>query len=239
MRHHLLVAALGGLATAGCAESQAQPGPEISRTFNVAPFSSIEVAGAYDVEVTTGRPVAVSARGTQRLVEGIVAEVKNGRLVIRPDEKRKWKESWGAGRSWAKVSVSVPSIQAAGLSGSGGVSIDRVVGERFEGGSAGSGDLRVGELRVRDLKLGVAGSGDITVGGQAESADYGVAGSGSIDAAALTAARAKAGIDGSGDIRARVTGAADASVMGSGDIEISGGARCTSSKQGSGSIRCS
>jgi hypothetical protein len=226
------------LAAAGAAAAQAQGQAEVSRSFPVAPFTAIAVSGPYDVVVTTGRPAAVSARGTRRVVEDLVVEVKEGRLIIRP-QNRGWLGNWGSGRSSARVSVSVPSLQAVSLAGSGDVSVDRVRGDRFSGSVAGSGDLSLGEVAVGELKLSVAGSGDVRAAGQARNADYSVAGSGDVDAGRLTSVRAAASVAGSGNVRARVTGEAKASLVGSGDIDITGGARCQQSRRGSGDIRCS
>lgn len=229
---------LGGLALLAAGAAQAQPGPEISRNFDVGSFNKLQVSGAYEVTVTTGRPVAVTARGTQRLVERIVVEVKDGTLVIRPKDGG-WRQSWGIGRSWARISVSVPSLSAVGLAGSGNTSVDRIAGERFNGTVAGSGDLAIGQLAVRELRLGLTGSGGVKAAGRVDKASYNVTGSGDLDATGVTAATASTAVAGSGSIRARVTGEASAAVMGSGDIDITGGARCQQSRQGSGRIRCS
>lgn len=226
------------MAAMAATAAQAQPGPEVSRNYKVGQFSSMEVSGSYDVVVTTGRQPAVSARGTQRLVDNLVVEVRDGRLIIRP-RSRNWHGNWGGGRSWARISVSVPALNAVSLAGSGDVLVDRVRGDRFNGSLAGSGDLNLGQVMVGELKLSVAGSGDVKAAGQARSATYSVAGSGDLDASALTAARAAASVAGSGNIRARVTGSASASLVGSGDIDITGGAQCQQSKRGSGDIRCS
>jgi hypothetical protein len=231
-------AAIFLLAVAGCSRSEAQPGPEVSRTFAVGPFTALEVQGAYNVVVTTGKPVAVSARGTKRLVEAITADVRNGKLVIRPSERR-WNERWGRGRSWATVNITVPSLTAVSLAGSGDTRVDRIQGSSFNGAVAGSGDLSLGTIAVRELKLTVAGSGGLKAAGRADSANYSVAGSGELDAGGLTARQASISTAGSGSIRANVTGEAVANVAGSGSIDVSGGAKCQQSRQGSGNIRCS
>lgn len=237
MRHLILVAGSAVL-LAACSESQAQEGPSVSRAFDVGAFEGIEVAGPFDVMVTTGKPVAVSVEAPQRLIDAMEVTVRDNRLVIRPK-----RSGWFGGMQWrgrpAKVRVSVPSLASAAIAGSGDIVIDRVQGERFDGSVAGSGDLRLGQAAVRDLKLSIAGSGEVQAAGRAERASYAIAGSGDLDASGLTATSAKAEIAGSGNIRARVTGEAKASIAGSGDIDISGGARCQQSKQGSGNIRCS
>jgi hypothetical protein len=238
-RQLLVLAALAGSALAACSQGRAETsGATAERRFEVGAFTGLEVAGPFDVTVSTGRPVAVAASGSKELIDSMEVVVEGGVLKIRPQ-----RSGLMGGFRWrggpAKVTVSVPMLDRADIAGSGDLSVDRVAGDRFEGGIAGSGEIKLGEVRVRDLRLGIAGSGGVSVRGQADSAAYEVAGSGSVDAVNLTATRATMEIAGSGDIRARVTGEARAEIAGSGDIEISGGARCSTSKHGSGNIRCS
>lgn len=242
MHRHLLIA--GSLILAGtisaCSESQAQnAGPSTSRTYQVAGFTGLEVAGPFDVKVTTGKVLSVSAQGPQKLLDATEVLVEDGKLVIRPKKK-----GWFGGMRWgsdqpAMFTISVPALTSAEVAGSGDIDIDRVSGDRFAGAIAGSGNMRLPQVQVRDLALAIAGSGEVNVAGQAQKASYEIAGSGDMDASRLTAVDADAEIAGSGNIRARVTGTAKASIAGSGDIEISGGAKCQSSKAGSGEIRCS
>lgn len=241
MRHHLLAAAaLSGLALSACSVGRAEnAGPSVSRNYQVGGFTGLEVAGPFDVKVITGKAVSVSARGPEKLLDATAVEVKDGRLVIRPQRK-----GWFGGMSWgshepAVFTVTVPALDSAEVAGSGDIDIDRVSGERFRGGIAGSGNLRLPQVAVQDFAVEIAGSGGVEARGQTRTAKYEIAGSGDVDASGLTAVEAAAEIAGSGNIKARVTGTARASIMGSGDIEISGGAKCTSSKQGSGSINCS
>jgi hypothetical protein len=241
MRRQLLAASiLAGLAVTACSEGRAQDnGPAAGRNYQVGAFTGIEVAGPFDVNVTTGKPVAVSAQGSERVLDALEVKVDGDKLFIRT-RRGGWLNgmTWGS-RDKVVFTVSVPSLAVAGIAGSGNLRIDQVSGDSFKGGIAGSGNLTVGRLAVRDLDLGVAGSGDATVAGQTQRAKYGIAGSGNLDASGLRATDAEAEIAGSGSIRAQVTGTAKASIAGSGDIDIRGGARCQSSKNGSGNIRCS
>lgn len=238
-RQHLESILLLSVAAAACsAGAKESGGPATSRAFEVGDFRAIEVAGPFDVRVTTGKTASVRAEGPQKLIDRMSVLVEGNRLRIRPEQKGLMNSfSWNDRN--ATVTVTVPTLEAARIAGSGDVRIDRVSGERFEADVAGSGDLDVGQVAVRQLKLSIAGSGNGRVAGKAEDARYSIAGSGEVDAAGLTATRAEASIAGSGSIRANATGQARASIMGSGDIEISGGARCETSKKGSGDIRCS
>jgi hypothetical protein len=205
----------------------------------VGAFTGLEVAGPFDVQVTTGKAVSVSATGPQKLLDETEVVVKGGKLLIRPKKK-----NWFGGMSWnskepSRFTITVPSLEHAAIAGSGDIDIDRVTGNRFQGSIAGSGNLNLPQVAVQELGLSISGSGEMKAAGQAQRASYRIAGSGDLDASGLRSVDADASIAGSGDIKAQATGTAKASINGSGDIAITGGARCQTSKNGSGDIRCS
>jgi len=240
MRTTVILAASVALLTSACSVGEAQDsGPSISRNFEAGSFTGLEVAGPFDVNVVTGKAPSVSVQGPQKLVDAMEVVTEGNTLKIRTKRKG-W---FGGGFHWssgkAVVTVNAAALDEATIAGSGGITIDKVSGERFEGKVAGSGDLSVAQALVRDLKLSIAGSGGTKVAGQAQKASYEIAGSGDLDAGDLTTVDADISIAGSGSIKARATGTAQANIAGSGDIVITGGAKCTSNKHGSGSIECS
>jgi hypothetical protein len=233
--------AVAAMASAGCGQGRVEDGgPTVQRSYEVGSFQEIEVAGPYDVDVRTGGRPSVSATGSQKLIENMVVEVKGDKLVIHPQEHHGW-FNWGTSTNGsAKLSVTVPSLSGATIAGSGGITVDQVKGDRFEGGVAGSGDLNVNALDVQSLKLSIGGSGDVRArSGQAKQAEYSIAGSGGIDAGGVRTQAATASIAGSGSIHAQATGAANIKIMGSGDVTMTGGAKCNVSKMGSGDVSCS
>jgi len=243
MRQPLLLAAtavLSALALSACSVGRAESaGPSVSRAYQVGAFTGLEVAGPFDVKVTTGQAVSVSATGPQKLLDETEVVVKDGKLLIRPKKK-----NWLAGMNWSsqdssRFTITVPALDRAAVAGSGDIDIDRVAGDRFKGSIAGSGNLRLADVAVQELGLSIAGSGAITAAGQAQRASYDIAGSGDLDASGVRTVDAQAKIAGSGDIKVQATDTAQARIAGSGDIDITGGARCETRKNGSGNIRCS
>ena len=233
--------AAAATASASCGQTRAEDaGPNVQRSFEVGTFERIHVAGPYDVRVKTGGGPSVSASGPERVMERLVVEVKGDRLLIHPRKERgifNW--NWGRGGT-ATIEVTAPQLREAMIAGSGGITVDRIQGERFEGSVAGSGDLNLDSLDVQALKLSIAGSGDLRArSGQARNAEYSIAGSGDIDASGVSSETADVSIAGSGSISGQATGTADVSIMGSGDVVLTGGARCKVSKAGSGDVRCS
>jgi hypothetical protein len=226
-------------ATAACShERDEDGGPAVSRAFQVGNFTALEAAGPFDVTVRTGASPGVQVRGNQKLVEKLVVEVKGDKLVIRPEERHGWFH-WGSTHGKAQIAVTVPQLRAASLAGAGGIRIDKVQGDSFEGELAGSGDLSIQSLDVGSLKVSFAGAGSVSGAGKAGSADYDIAGSGDVDAERIVVQDLKVSIAGSGNVRANATRAASVDIMGSGDVEVKGGAKCSVSKMGSGDVRCS
>ena len=234
---------LGMVATAtalgGCSEARSKDaGPTVERNYQVGNFDRIELAGAYDATIRTGSAPSVHAKGGANVLERLIVEVKDGRLVIHPKEKR---FNWSSGpRSKVELTVTVPKLRAAELAGAGNIRIDRVSGDRFEGSVAGSGDLRVDRVEVAHLKLSIAGAGNAHVAsGKTQQAEYDIAGSGGIDAKGVTAETAAVSIAGAGDVEGHAAKTAAVSIMGAGDVRLTGGAKCTVSKAGAGNVHCS
>lgn len=244
MRKLVTVAALAAAAsTAACGRSRDEngdPGPAVSKAYQVGNFTEVEVAGPFDVDIKTGANPGVTARGNQKLIDRLEVEVRGNTLRIRPRSERRWFGGWGSVRGKGSIAVTVPMISAASLAGSGNLSINQVRGDTFEGEIAGSGDLRVDSVEVSRLKLGIAGSGGATArSGRAQRAEYEIAGSGGVDARGIAVEDLEISIAGSGDIKAHASKTADVDIMGSGDVDITGGAKCSISKAGSGDVRCS
>ena len=236
----IAVTAAACAAIAACGVNRAHSaGPETSRSFPVGNFSSIEVAGPYDVQVRTGGKPGVSVKGPEKLVDQMEVEVRGNELRIGQKKDRMFRSMhWGKG-STVTIEVSAPSLDGAAIAGSGDMNVDKVKGSAFRGSVAGSGSLSVASLEVNTLKLSIAGSGDIDAAGTAADADYSIAGSGSVKSPKVTSKTLKASIAGSGDIRANVTDSANISIVGSGDVTVTGGAKCNVSKMGSGNANCS
>ena len=210
----------------------------VSRAYQVGNFTALEAAGPFDVTVRTGANPGVQVKGNQKLVEKLVVEVKGDKLLIRPEEHRGWFH-WGTTHGKAEIAVTVPQLRAATLAGAGGITIDKVTGDSFDGSIAGAGDLKLQSIDVGSLKVDIAGAGSVSGAGKAQNADYGIAGSGDVDATQIVVENLKVGIAGSGNVRAHATRAAKVDIMGSGDVEVTGGAQCSVSKMGGGDVRCS
>lgn len=219
-------------------EGPQSPGRTIERNYPVGAFDKIELAGAYDATVRTGSAPNVEAKGGENVLDRLIVEVRDGKLVIHP--KATMGFHWGGRFSHVQLTITVPQLRGATLAGSGQMNIDHVQGDMFEGTVAGSGGLTLASANVQSLKLSIAGAGNAKAGGgKVDEAQYDIAGSGDVDASAVVARQLKISIAGAGGVRANATQTADVSIMGSGDVNIAGGAKCSVSKAGAGTVHCS
>lgn len=243
MRFLMVLAALPLVACGSIAsgsnkgEPAAESGSGTARSFQVADFTKVELAGADDIDVRVGQGFSVRAEGPADQLD---------KLDIRRDGSTLWvgrkreKGSWSIGRGkGVKIYVTMPAIEGASLAGSGNLSVDTARAKSFEASLAGSGNLRLGRVEAEDIEVDLAGSGNVDAAGQVGKLEVNIAGSGNVQAPALKAAEAEISIAGSGNVAAEVNRSAKISLMGSGDVTLTGGARCDSTKMGSGEIKCS
>lgn len=224
------------LGACGVGSSQASDAsPAGTRTFTVGSFTAVSLEGSDDVRVVRGPAVAVVASGPKAVLDKLHIRVEGTTLKVSR-KRGNWSMGYDKG---AVVTVTMPTIGAASIAGSGDMSIDRVAGAAFDGSVAGSGNLRLTSLQVQRAKLAITGSGDLQAVGASGDVALSSRGSGDIDAAGLATKRATISTMGSGNVRAAASESAAISMAGSGDVSVTGTDRCTISKAGSGEATCS
>lgn len=229
------VALLTSACHVGADAEEREPGPEVTRSYQVGAFSKLAVAGPYEVNVVSGGQGGISAKGGSSLLDETDVIVEGDTLKIMPKKQKGVRFNWRHGK--AVFTVNAAALHGAAIAGSGDVSVDKVAGD-FEGEVAGSGGLKLGSVAGGKVKLAIAGSGGVSAAGKADSVDLSIAGSGDIDTRGLASRTADVSIAGSGNVTANASESADVSIMGSGDVEVTGGAKCKVSKAGSGNVRC-
>jgi Putative auto-transporter adhesin, head GIN domain len=185
-------------------------GAAATQTRTVAGFTSLDLAGSNNVTITVGRPQSVVVHADSTLINHVTTDVVAGTLVIGDTG------SFTASGPM-RVDVSVPSLTALSISGSGQISATGI--------------------STPQLTVTIAGSGQLSAAGTATRLDVTINGSGQARLRQLTARDVNAVISGSGLIQVTATASLAASVPGSGTIIYSGNPpQVTTSVTGSGTV---
>jgi hypothetical protein len=175
----------------------------------MATFSKLDLAGSNNVAVAVGRRQSVVVHADSNLLRNVTTRVVAGTLVIGTTGSF-------STRSPMSVEVSVPSLTAVTLSGSGQISVTGIDAPR--------------------LTVTLPGSGALYAGGTVTQLNVTLGGSGLAQLDNLATRDAHAVVAGSGLIRVTATASLNAVVTGSGAIIYSGNPQVTSSVTGSGTV---
>ena len=158
----ILAFLLGGLTVAllyqfdvfgGSSTSSTQgSGVPVTQTRDVASFTSVELAGSNNVVVRVGASQSVVVKADDNLIDRVTTEVQSGTLVIGNTPGS------FATKSPMSVEVTVPTLNALTLTGSGNIVVDDIEAESLEVDLPGSGTL-TGNGTATRLDVTVGGSG--------------------------------------------------------------------------------
>ena len=198
-------------------------------------YDAVAVSGWFDVELVDGNEGDIALKGEENLLEHIITEVKDGKLVIKVEKGYNLKPStWKEG---IHITVPVESINSVTLSGSGDIVGKKTIKtSNFKTSMSGSGDITLA-VESNSVNASMSGSGDITLSGSTTNFDVTISGSGDIKAYELEADNVDATVSGSADIKITAKQKLKARVSGSGDISYKGNPEKVDTKtSGSGDI---
>jgi Putative auto-transporter adhesin, head GIN domain len=206
----VLIAVLAVVAIAIALLVYGSSGAAATQTRTVAGFTSLDLAGSNNVTIIVGRPQSVVVHADSKVINHVTTEVVAGTLVIGDTG------SFTASGP-VSVDVSVPSLTALSISGSGQISATGI--------------------STPQLTVTISGSGQLSAAGTATRLDVTINGDGTAQLSRLTARDVHAVVSGSGLIQVTATTSLAASVPGSGTIIYSGNPpQVTTSVTGSGAV---
>ncbi len=148
-------------------------------------YDAIGISGWFDVDLVAGNEGEISLKGEENLLEHIITEVKDGKLVIKVEKGMNLRpSSWKNG---IHITVPVESIDAVSLSGSGDiVGKTTIKTDNFKTSMSGSGDITLA-IESDSIEATMSGSGDIMLSGSTSNFEATISGSGDIKAYELEA----------------------------------------------------
>ena len=205
----------------------------INRT--VSDYEAIAVSGWFDVNLVDGKEGALQIAGDENLLEYIITEVENDKLIIKVKKGVNLKPSNSS--DGIRITVPVERIDAVSLSGSGDIVGNKTIKTSdFKTAMSGSGDITL-DIDSDSMTAAMSGSGDMNLSGKTRNFEATISGSGDIKAYDLEADNVEATVSGSADIKVTAKEMLKARVSGSGDISYRGNPKKVDTKtSGSGDI---
>ena len=210
---------------------------------NVPAFTQLTLAGSFNIVLRQDSNQKVEVDAAPEDLSHVETTVTNGRLRVGTKQEKR-----GMGTSWSSynfkrpvtVYVTMPTIEALGVSGSGYMSAaEAIQGNNLELSVSGSGRMKLSRVQANKLKSSVSGSGEIAMSGTSPRHEVSISGSGQVNAPNMRSETCRVSISGSGNCRIEVTKTLDASLAGSGNVYVTGKPQINASTAGRGRVRSS
>ncbi|WP_426490047.1 head GIN domain-containing protein [Hymenobacter sp. 102] len=202
---------------------------------SVSPFTAVSLGGSMKVILQQGSPQKVEVQGAAEDLAHLETVVSNGKLRI--NARKESGMSWYNFKGPVTVYVTVPTINALAVSGSGSIkAADGIKAGKLDLAVSGSGTIQLTSITATRISSSLSGSGTIQAAGVAPEQDISVSGSGGIQAPKLQSKTCSISISGSGNCRVQATQLLEASIVGSGDVYVTGNPQVKSSVVGSGRV---
>jgi len=200
---------------------------------DVSSFNELSVSSAFVVEVSVGDVEALEIEAEERILDDIITEVRNGRLVIKLKDSRDTRRMRDSPRAY----VTVTSLDAIGISGAVKLTtFDPIKTERFKLNISGASVAKV-EVECEDLRVEASGASEIVLEGKTDTQFVRTSGATSYSAYNLESNIAEIKMSGAGSARVSVAEELDCRLSGASDVRYKGSPKVNSSTSGASSVR--
>jgi len=196
-------------------------------------FTKIEMDGGATVILVQGNEHSIKVEGTQRIVDQLRTEVKDGVLVIDYRD-RKLFELWAENPT---LTITFKDLSDFKLDGGVELKADDLNLEKINFTINGGASVRLNNLVVNTLNMSLAGGGDIHVSGVAENLTIDVSGGTNFEAGDLKCANVSVKIAGAGNVEVWVTDKLNLDLAGAYSVSYWGSPEITQSIAGIGQVK--
>ena len=197
-------------------------------------YDGIKCSGSFDYVLVKGTEGKITLEGESNLLEYIITEVKNNKLVVKVENNVNLRTT---SNKEIKITIPFQDINEVSMAGSGNLtSKDVITSNDLKVAMAGSGKVKL-NVKANNIESSMAGSGNLTLSGSTNSLEADIAGSGDFNGFGLEANETDVSVAGSGDAEVVSNKSLKARVAGSGDIRYKGNPEKEDTKvAGSGKI---
>lgn len=196
-------------------------------------FTKIEMNGGATVILVQGNEHSIKVEGTQRIVDQLRTEVKDGVLVIDYRDRKLFK-------LWAEnptLTITFKDLSDFRLDGGAELKADNLDLENLKFKISGGASVRLNNLVVNTLNMRMAGGGDIRVSGVAENLTVDVSGGTNFKAGDLKCANVSVEIAGAANVVVWATDTLNLDLAGAYSVSYWGSPKITQSIGGIGQVK--
>jgi hypothetical protein len=209
----------------------------VTETRDVSGFEGVRLGGFGTVNITQGDSTALSIEATEDVMPRVLAEVKDGVLVLGL-KKEGWLRGLRKKKQSIRFNVTMQSIRSLSLGGVGRIDAPSVETDSLSLVVSGVGAIGIGSLTAESLAVVLSGSGSCEVAGRVASQTIKLSGAGNYKAPELESESVSAVVSGAGDISVHVKETLDAKVSGAGSIRYHGAPTVRQRVTGVGRVVC-
>lgn len=212
------------------------PGRSAQRE-SLPPFHRIEIGGSADVTLlqSDSESIEVDAGRHTR----VNADVSEGRLRLRAEDRRRWWSRLFGSRSTsdAHVTLRFRTLDVVDLTGNVKLRAPKIEVQSLRIAASGGSALSIDDLRATSLHVTGSGALDAKLAGRVEQEFVSISGAGSYHAENLIADDATVSVSGVGDVVVHAAKTLRASISGAGVIEYAGNPKVTEHVSGIGRVK--
>jgi len=192
-------------------------------------FDAVVIRSVGTARIEIGDSASLTIEADDNLIQYITSEVEDGALVLATDRTIDPSVP-------VTYSITVPALRRVEVTGSGGVEVGVLHGDRFAVNISGSGGVVASGVDVSSVTVAIGGSGSVEMVGTTDELIVAINGSGNYLGQGLTADVAQVGVYGSGTIVVGAANTLTGELDGSGDIEYLGDPIVDVEVSGSGTV---
>lgn len=205
---------------------------------NLAPFHEIEIGGVAAVTLLQSGDEAIDVKAPGHGAR-VDAQVTDGRLVIRAQDRRRWWSGLFGHRHAAppQITVRFRTIDVVALTGGVTMQAPKLTASSLRIVASGGSRLSIDGLEATSLHVDGSGALEARLAGRVEKEDVRISGAGAYRALHLRAADATVSVSGVASVLLRAERTLHASISGAGVIEYVGDPVVTEHVSGIGRVR--
>lgn len=207
----------------------------ISENRDVSGFSAIEFSTFGKVNIMQGDKESLNISGPDNLVPEIIAEVRNGTLIIRNKENINI-NPLGSDNPLT-FTIVVKDLTSLAVSGAGDVQVETLSTPSMNIDMSGAGKVSQNQITTDNLKVTISGVGGIDIFGQATQTTIDISGAGGVNAPDLKTQTANITISGLGNVTIWVTDQLTGDISGGGSVSYYGDPQTSTTSTGLGTFK--